>query len=153
MPDYEVGYGKPPKSSRFKPGTSGNPRGRPKREPPALTVIIRNVLSAPIAYREGGRTKTMTRHALSLKMLVEHAIKGDLASAELVLKVRAHAERFGEPGIDTLQIRDWLPDYPGQTGDQKTQDFTSASNADPLEWWKEPAGASAANRTGSKQTA
>ncbi|MHA6689101.1 DUF5681 domain-containing protein [Devosia sp. A449] len=28
---YEVGYGKPPKSSRFKPGTSGNPKGREAR--------------------------------------------------------------------------------------------------------------------------
>ena len=28
--DYEVGYGKPPKSKRFKPGASGNPKGRPK---------------------------------------------------------------------------------------------------------------------------
>jgi hypothetical protein len=137
MHDYEVGYGKPPKSSRFKPGTSGNPRGRPKREPPKLAVIIRNVLSAPIAYREQGRTKTITRYALSLKMLVERAIKGDLAAAELVVKVRAHAQRFGKLGIDTLQIRDWLPDYPGQTADQKTQDSAGAINADPVEWWKE----------------
>ena len=28
--DYEVGYGKPPKSGQFKPGQSGNPKGRPK---------------------------------------------------------------------------------------------------------------------------
>ena len=28
--DYEVGYGKPPKSRQWKPGQSGNPKGRPK---------------------------------------------------------------------------------------------------------------------------
>ena len=28
--DYEVGYGKPPEHTRFQPGRSGNPRGRPK---------------------------------------------------------------------------------------------------------------------------
>lgn len=33
-PDYDVGYGKPPKSTRFKKGKSGNPRGRPKKENP-----------------------------------------------------------------------------------------------------------------------
>ena len=27
---YEVGYAKPPVETRFKPGQSGNPRGRPK---------------------------------------------------------------------------------------------------------------------------
>jgi hypothetical protein len=31
-PDYEVGYGKPPKSGQFfKGGKPGNPLGRPKR--------------------------------------------------------------------------------------------------------------------------
>jgi len=28
--DYGVGFGKPPEATRFKPGQSGNPRGRPK---------------------------------------------------------------------------------------------------------------------------
>ena len=27
---YEVGYGRPPKATRFKPGKSGNPGGRPE---------------------------------------------------------------------------------------------------------------------------
>ena len=27
---YEVGYGKPPRATRFQPGKSGNPNGRPK---------------------------------------------------------------------------------------------------------------------------
>ena len=29
---YEVGYGKPPKATRFKKGQSGNPKGRPRRQ-------------------------------------------------------------------------------------------------------------------------
>ena len=29
--DYEVGYGKPPKTTQFKKGTSGNPKGRPRK--------------------------------------------------------------------------------------------------------------------------
>ncbi len=28
--DYEIGYGKPPKHTRFKKGQCGNPKGRPK---------------------------------------------------------------------------------------------------------------------------
>lgn len=28
--DYEVGYGRPPKSGQFRKGKSGNPKGRPK---------------------------------------------------------------------------------------------------------------------------
>lgn len=28
--DYRVGYGRPPRRHRLKPGQSGNPKGRPK---------------------------------------------------------------------------------------------------------------------------
>jgi hypothetical protein len=134
---YEVGYGKPPRRSRFKPGISGNPKGRPKRRPSALAKVIRNVLSAPIEYREKGRLKSVTSLELSLKMLIERAIKGDLTAAELVLKVRAHGQRYGEAGIDRLHITDWLPDYPGQTANQKTAEFARSEIADPIEWWRD----------------
>jgi hypothetical protein len=30
VPKYPIGYRKPPTETRFKPGTSGNPKGRPK---------------------------------------------------------------------------------------------------------------------------
>jgi len=30
MSEYKIGYGKPPKSSQFKRGKSGNPKGRPR---------------------------------------------------------------------------------------------------------------------------
>lgn len=30
---YDVGYGKPPASSRFRKGVSGNPKGRPRKSP------------------------------------------------------------------------------------------------------------------------
>ena len=138
MPDYEVGYGKPPKQSRFTPGISGNPNGRRKRKPVALAEIIRGALSALIEYREQGRVKATTRHEMSLKMLIDQAVKGDLVAAELALKVRAHAQRFGEAGVARMQISDWLPDYPGQTADQKTQEFARTADADPLEWWQKP---------------
>jgi len=135
MDEYDVGYRKPPKKTQFKPGTSGNPKGRPKRKPWVLADIIRGVLGTPIEYRERGRVKTVTRQELLLKMLVEQAIKGDLHAAEDVLKVRAHAQRFGDASDDILQVSDWLPDYPGQTAEQKTQEFVAGSDADPIAWW------------------
>jgi hypothetical protein len=131
MPNYDVGYGKPPKKSRFKPGTSGNPKGRPKRKPAAISKIIRDALSAAVRYRANGRTKTATRHEVVLKTLIAQALKGDLTAAGLIPTVRAHILRFGEVGIDRLQIEDWLPDYRGQTAHQKTRELASASKLDP----------------------
>jgi hypothetical protein len=136
MTDDEVGYGKPPKDTRFKPGASGNPKGRPKREPVVLADEIREVLNAPMQYREQGRIKTATRHELSLKMLIDRAVKGSVAAAGLVLKARAQALRSGDLGVEKLQIDDWLPDYPGQTAEQKTREFASAEDAKPQAWWK-----------------
>ena len=140
IPDYEVGYRKPPANARFRPGVSGNPKGRRKRKPSALAELIHRVLSTPIAYRERGRLKMATRHELSIRKLIGNAIKGDLAAAQLVLKIRAHGLRYGEPGVERLLIHDWLPDFPGQTGDQKTKEFKRGISADPIEWWQNAGG-------------
>jgi hypothetical protein len=40
--NYQVGYGRPPAKSRFKKGTSGNPRGRPKHSKNMKTIIRRH---------------------------------------------------------------------------------------------------------------
>ena len=85
MADDKIGYGSPPKRSQFKPGVSGNPKGRPKRNPTAVSEVIKNTLSAPIQYREQGRTKTATRTEIGLKKLVENAVKGDLTAATTLL--------------------------------------------------------------------
>jgi len=138
MVDYDVGYGKPPKKSRFKAGISGNPKGRPKRDPTALAGIISGFLREPMPYRERGRAKTTSRYELSLKMLVDHAAKGSLDAAKFILEVRAHAQRYGEADVDRLLISDWLPDYPGQTAHQKTRETASIGDADPPEWWQTP---------------
>lgn len=37
--EYEVGYGKPPKKHQFKPGYSGNKKGRPKGSLNVFTEI------------------------------------------------------------------------------------------------------------------
>jgi hypothetical protein len=54
-PSYEVGYGKPPQATRFKPGTSGNPKGRPrgsrKRRPADGVMEKLKALALEEAYR------------------------------------------------------------------------------------------------------
>jgi uncharacterized protein DUF5681 len=123
MRDYEVGYGKPPRGTRFKPGTSGNPKGRPKRAPSPLGEIVNDVLNEPVKYRENGRARTGTRREVALKQLVQRAINGDIGAADMLLRRRAHMLRRAGGHANRLLIRDWLPDYPGQTAEQKVRDL------------------------------
>lgn len=72
----KVGKGNPPKHSRFKKGTTGNPNGRP-RKLPALEEIIANVLG------EEKSGKTAAEQILSA--LKSRAARGDVRAAKELL--------------------------------------------------------------------
>jgi hypothetical protein len=138
MSDYEVGRGKPPKHSRFKPGNNANPNGRRgKRKPVAIADIIENVLNGLAEYRERGRTKKARRRELTIKALIRLALSGNLKSIEALLMLRAHAQTSSNTGVQRFEVTDWLPDYPGQTGEQKTREFAAQASAEVQAWWKD----------------
>ncbi|HXH53180.1 MAG TPA: DUF5681 domain-containing protein [Sphingomicrobium sp.] len=77
--DYEVGYGKPPKATRFKPGQSGNPKGRPKGAL-GLKAMVRKVFTAPVKVKVAGKTRSMpAMEAITLR-LCQRALEGDFRS-------------------------------------------------------------------------
>jgi hypothetical protein len=92
-------------------------------------------MDAPAQYREGGRIKPASRRELSVRANVKRASEGDVKSAEALLKLRAHAERVGDAGVRIIRVTDWLPDYPNQTGGQKTLETETNSDAEALGWW------------------
>jgi Family of unknown function (DUF5681) len=75
-PAYTIGYGRPPKHTRFKPGRSGNPKGRPKRQRNVRTVV-EETLSERIKIREGNRTRSVTKLDGIVLTMVNGALKGD----------------------------------------------------------------------------
>jgi len=137
MADDSTSYKKPPQTSQFKKGMSGNPKGRPKRKPPEVSEIIDNALNATAEYRERGQTKIATRRELTIRTYINRALKGDVKSAETLLKLRAHAQRHGDAGVHRILMPDWLPDHPGQTGEQKTREFAVKNEATLPDWWKQ----------------
>lgn len=68
--NYEIGYGKPPKSSQFKKGQSGNPKGRPKGQKNTNTVM-RDIMEEKVSI---GDYEISTRDAL-FKVLIHAALK------------------------------------------------------------------------------
>jgi hypothetical protein len=78
----EVGYGRPPIRSRFQPGQSGNPRGRPKRR--TIKADLRDALSATT-----GRSDGSTKQETLVQKLVDDAVGGDLASMKLLFALTA----------------------------------------------------------------
>lgn len=82
--EEKVGYGRPPVASRFKPGQSGNPKGRPKGTL-NLKTDLRNELSEKIQIREGQRSLKVSKQRAMLKALVAEALKGDARAANVVL--------------------------------------------------------------------
>lgn len=138
MSEYKVGYGKPPLHSRFSAGVTGNAKGRPKRPSDAAAQVIVRILSEPIQYRERGRVRTATRVELSIRALINSAAKGDVKAAEIVLDMRARAERNGDASNLLIYVHDWIPDYPGQTAEQKTHEFAAQAAGTETGWWQTP---------------
>ncbi len=75
MPSDSIGYGKPPKHSRFKPGQSGNPKGRPKGKLP-LARMIEKYLDGKMAVTIGTEQKTVSRREGLVMAFVSDALKG-----------------------------------------------------------------------------
>jgi Family of unknown function (DUF5681) len=143
------GRGNPPKHSRFKKGVSGNPKGRPKRERkgPLVSHIVIKAQTTPTAYYEGGRMKWASRLELILKKLVNAALGGDPKGAYDLLTLRTQAERNNGVRIEKIIAEGWIPDFPGQTGEQKTRAHARDGEIDPTAFW-EP-GAEATDPPGS----
>ena len=74
--DHEVGYRKPPKSTRFKKGRSGNPRGRPKRALNVKAELLAE-LAETILIREQGKQKKVNKLRAGFKAQAAKAVQGD----------------------------------------------------------------------------
>ena len=83
--DDDVGYGKPPKHSRFKPGELGNPKGRTKGAR-GLRAEFRRELDEKIEINVHGKPRKLSKRQLVMKSLVAKAAQGEIRAANLVLQ-------------------------------------------------------------------
>jgi Family of unknown function (DUF5681) len=94
--DYEVGYGKPPRDTRFKEGQSGNPRGRP---PGAknLKTLLSEALNEPVVVAENGGHRKITKRQAIITQLVNRSATADLRAIKILLDMLRDIEGQTEP--------------------------------------------------------
>jgi hypothetical protein len=105
---YEVGFGKPPEATRFRPGESGNRRGRPKGTENFRTILAEE-MSAVVEVNEGGKRRNVSKQRVATRQLANKAATGDLkAFALLVEMLRKTGQLASEPPaeVPALDERD-----------------------------------------------
>jgi len=94
--DYAVGYGRPPRHTRYEKGRSGNPKGRPSGSKNMSTLFTEALNETVIIAENGGRRKISKRQAI-VKQIVNKAAKGDWRCTKLLLELPQETGSPTEP--------------------------------------------------------
>jgi hypothetical protein len=84
MSDFDIGYRKPPVTTRFAKGKSGNPKGRPKGAR-NLKTDLEEELQELIPISERGRKMQLSKQRVLIKTLTARAIGGDARALTTLL--------------------------------------------------------------------
>lgn len=102
----KVGPGKPPRHTRFKPGQSGNPKGRPKGSKNFAT-ILQQQLTKKITITVDGKPRRMTVQEVIARRLATDSMKGTTKAMELLIKLTS--VKSDEAGKDAARDTE-MPD-------------------------------------------
>jgi hypothetical protein len=83
---YEVGYGKPPTHTQFRPGQSGHPAGR-RKGVRNLKTDVKRTLAMKVKVTENGRSRTRSTQEAALMVLREMALNGNTRPLERLLEL------------------------------------------------------------------
>jgi Family of unknown function (DUF5681) len=112
--NYEVGYCRPPKKTQFKPGQSGNPRGRPAGRQNFKTIFTR-VMSERITVTEEDKSRTLSKAEAMVQKHFWQAIEGDTRSANFLIALGTKTGVVAEIDDDNIHSDqyDGTVDKPG----------------------------------------
>jgi hypothetical protein len=83
--DDAVGYGRPPKATRWKKGQSGNPAGKRKRDEALIEKLMR-ITGEEVPVTQNGTQTVMPAVEAMLRALTHKAMKGDIPALKLTLE-------------------------------------------------------------------
>jgi hypothetical protein len=102
---YKVGYGRPVQG-QFKPGCSGNKKGRPKGSHNAKTIVGK-VLNDPITLRENGKARRTSKLEAMITAAAHKAMKGDTAALNALVALLIRTGILNE--AENLELSASLP--------------------------------------------
>lgn len=120
MVPIKVGYCSPPVETRFKPGQSGNPSGRPKGGQ-NLKSLFNKILNEEVALREGSNVKKISKAEAILRGVVVGALRGDSRSLAMLVRLAEQAGGFDDKQ-DVQQIDKIVLTWESPTGKRNTDD-------------------------------
>ncbi len=88
---YRVGYRCPPRRTQFKPGQSGNPKGREKGRKNIYTEAL-EILGERIKVNEGDRQRFLAIQTVILKGMAADAAQGNAKARDQVLRLIAQID-------------------------------------------------------------
>jgi hypothetical protein len=90
-PQYELGYGRPPKGGQFTKGKSGNPKGRPRGSKNLATIVLRESRQ-PVRVNGPRGTRTVTKLEATVMQLGNKAAQGELRATREFLPLVQRSE-------------------------------------------------------------
>lgn len=88
----EIGYGRPPVHTQFKPGQSGNRRGRPKF-PRDIEAVARRALNKKAIVTVQGRRRRLTKLEITFDQLANKSASGDIQAALAITKLMGYPKK------------------------------------------------------------
>jgi hypothetical protein len=112
---YTVGKGRPPVATRFKPGNSGNLKGRPKGSKNAQN-LAKAELSRKVVVTVNGRKRSMTVAEIAARRMGDKAMAGDAKAFSFLISIAddggapdaSFADRVTTPEQDQAILADYF---------------------------------------------
>ena len=94
--EYAANYRNPPEHTRFKKGQSGNPRGRPAKNLPALLAAA---LNEKVTVTENGKRRQITKREAVIAELVNKSAAASLRATKILIDMLRDVEKKAEPAV------------------------------------------------------
>jgi hypothetical protein len=101
---WQVGYKRPPLHTRFKPGQSGNPKGRAKGTQ-NLRTLFNRIMNEQVSVREGTRVRKVSKAEAVLRGLILGAMKGDPKNVVTMFRLAEQTGHFREARGEISEIQ------------------------------------------------